>query len=343
MSDGEGRAGTTLADRYRVSERLGTLLQANLYRAEDLTGEKPVTLLVLERPHVPTVEIGDAIVAELTEAAGGPHHPALVEILDSGRLEDGTVYAAAPVIDGRPAAALIEEAGAAPIEVERLKAILGGLLDGLGALHDIGRVHGAVGPDLVFAGEGGARLFPVSFRSLRESDAPTAPGLVMAAPEYMAPEQLTGGAVDERTDLYQLGCLIYALVAGRPPFQGDSPVAIMTQHLTGEIPPLPEGGESRGELDRVIARLLEKTPADRYASAAEVRAAMPESGAATTAPVAAEAPVVQSTDGPAPRPSIPDEPRPAPGTPLNGGAGRVWLAIAVLLLVAGLLAIWFAR
>jgi hypothetical protein len=304
MSDRGGRVDTTIAGRYRVTERAGTLLQADLYRGEHTDDGAPVMVLLLERQHVPTAEIVTAVVDELTEAKAGPQHPALIEVREAGALDDGGVYAVA-AIEGVPATALIARAEAAPIEWPRLQAIIAGVLDGLVALHQAGRTHGAVGPELVFASGDGARLFPVSFRSLREADAPTAPGLVMSAPEYMAPEQVMGQETDARTDLYQVGCLVHALITGQPPFRGDTAIAAMMQHVSGAIPELPaERLPTEPDLAAIVRRLLDKRPENRFGSAAEVRDAL---GAA----------------GP-PAPSPDDQPALTALEPVGGGTARTF-------------------
>ncbi|XXX71989.1 serine/threonine-protein kinase [Sorangium sp. So ce134] len=226
-------------------------------------------------------------------------HPAIVEVRGVGALDDGRPYIAMEWVDGRTLAAELRAHGAlSPAEAAALLEEVGGAL---AAAHAIGVVHRDVKAQNVMirpaAGGGGARgVKLVDFGIAKLLHPPgrargeRSSSLIVGTPLTMAPEQILGGAVDARTDIYAVGLLAYQLVTAELPFQGADAVETEEMHLRAPPPRPSERAPVSAAFDAVVRRCLAKEPADRYASVPELLAALRGAVAATGLGGAAAAP-----------------------------------------------------
>jgi len=266
-----------LAGRYILEGEAGRGGMAVVHRARDVgRDDRHVALKVLR------TTVGDrgalrfrreiALAAEL-------HHPRIVSVLDSGE-SAGRLWYAMPFIDGETLGARLRRVQR--LDIPDVLRLMREIADALGYAHARGVIHRDLKPDNILVSDDGAIIadFGVAkallVASTREGDSidegETTEGIRLGTPLYMAPEQITGRSTDHRIDLYALGVVAYQLVTGVTPFHG-SRQDIATGHLSRRPPSI--GGRRAGvprRLDRLIMRLLEKKPADRPASAANVSA-----------------------------------------------------------------------
>jgi hypothetical protein len=253
---------------YRIERPLGEGGMATVYLATQLSLDRRVALKVLSREacrdeaQALRFEREARLIAAL-------EHPHIVGIFEVGRSADGRPYYAMPYMpNGDLASAGIVGNEAAVIEV--LEKILGALEHA----HARGIVHRDVKPaNVLFDGYGQPRLadFGIARPAPADCGRLTGEGLALGSGYYMAPEQARGLEVDARADLYSVGVMAYELLTGELPFQGPDPLALALQHLTAPIPRLPA---SLSHWQTFIDRALAKAPAERFASAAEMRAAL---------------------------------------------------------------------
>ena len=310
---------------------------AVVYRARDLRHDRPVAIKVL-RPELAASLGADRFLREIRVAAR-LQHPHILSLIDSGEVapEAGVgapvLWYAMPLVEGESLRDRLRAGGAQPLpDVLRWTAELA---DALAYAHAHGIVHRDLKPENVLlsvaGGEPGmpAHALLADFGVARAletsaSDRLTESGLALGTPAYMSPEQSLGeGTVDGRSDLYSLGCVLYELLTGEPPYTGPTAQAIVAKRLTDPVPSARRLRESvPPALDRVLARLLAKSPADRYSSAAELSAAL--AGVSAADDGTAIAPARRST---------------------RRGAPRAMLIAAGLLvvLVVALAAAWIAR
>jgi len=262
--------GRTLAGRYRLIERLGRGGFGEVWRAEDSTLQRDVAVKVL------TVGGESAEVERFTREAHALAqlaHPNVVAVYDSGS-DDGTAFVVMQLLSGPNLATLIAED--APLPVAMAVDLTRQAAAGLAAAHATGIVHRDVTPaNLILDGD---TLKLVDFgvaRLATSSTALTMTGTVFATPSYVSPEQAEGRPADARSDIYSLGCVLYALLAGEPPFTAEHPIGVVQQHITQEPVPI---GARRGDipvaLDALLASMLAKDPNARPASAEEVERAL---------------------------------------------------------------------
>jgi len=192
-------------------------------------------------------------------------HPHTVEVYDYGALEDGTPYFTMEVISGQG----LDET--LPLPSERVRTVLSGLLRALAFIHAQGYVHGDLKPENVRVTTDG--VVKIMDFGLMER-AGRAGGPIRGTLFYLAPEVARGGQVDQRADLYSLGAVAYHLLAGHPPYQGETAIALIKAHLEAPVPPFDPDLTIDEDLARVITRLLAKDPLRRYQSAGEVLTAL---------------------------------------------------------------------
>jgi beta-lactam-binding protein with PASTA domain/predicted Ser/Thr protein kinase len=261
----------TLFDgRYRIIRRLGSGGMANVYLAEDQELGRRVAIKILNERHASDEQFIERFRREAKNAAA-LSHPNIVSIYDRGEAE-GTYYIAMEHLDGRNLKELLQARGPAPVRiaVEYARQILGALR----FAHRKGIVHRDIKPHNVLVDAEG-RLKVTDFGIARAGAASqmTEAGSIVGTAQYLSPEQARGGAVDQRSDLYSVGIVLYELVTGKVPFSGDSPVEIAMKHLSAK-PPL--ASETRKDiprdLDLVVMRALAKDPDERYQSADEMDA-----------------------------------------------------------------------
>jgi serine/threonine-protein kinase len=149
--------------------------------------------------------------------------------------------------------------------------------DALEAAHAAGVVHRDLKPDnILIDAEDRVRVIDFGVAKVATMGGLTMTGVVMGTPEYMAPEQMRAKTVDGRSDLYSLGAVVFHMLAGKPPYDGDSPIAVGLAHCTDPLPNLGELRELPEAWVRFVERAMQKRPEDRFATAAEMRAALPD-------------------------------------------------------------------
>jgi eukaryotic-like serine/threonine-protein kinase len=260
----------TLFDgRYRIQRKLGAGGMADVYLAEDQELGRRVAIKILNSRHGNDDQFIERFRREAKNAAA-LNHPNIVSIYDRGEAED-TYYIAMEFLDGRTLKELIVGRGAAPINVaiEYARQILSALR----FAHRHGIVHRDIKPHNVLVdGEGRVKVTDFGIARAGTSQM-TETGSIVGTAQYLSPEQARGGEVDPRSDLYSLGVVLYELLTGKTPFDGETPVEIAMKHLSN--PPKPPSKlrpEIPPELDMVVLRALAKNPDDRYQSADEMEA-----------------------------------------------------------------------
>jgi serine/threonine-protein kinase len=348
--------GQVVAARYRVEELLALGGMGAVFRAEHVHMRKEVALKLL---HPSTENLPELVTRFERESVVGAHvsHPNVCQATDFGKLDDGSHYLVLEFVHGRTLHEVLKKDG--PMDPTRAARIAIQIAAGLGAAHELGIVHRDVKPANVMVEDGPdahvkivdfglAKLPPERFR-IEEKLSITSTGTVFGTVAYMAPELARGmHAVDHRSDLYALGVVVYQMLAGKHPFEGEDSVEIFRHHCKTPVPPMSKRAPDRTvppELEAVARKLLEKTPATRYQSAAEVVAALEEAcpDAVPAAPAAHMVSGRHTSQILAPRdigPPSDASPQPAvaPAPEKRGSRGGLWLVGIAALLAAGVYA-----
>ncbi len=256
------------AERYRVEARIGQGGMAEVYRGFDPALDRTVAIKVL----LPPYDRDAGFVARFrreAQAAARLSHPNIVGVYDTGADGD-TQYIVMEYIEGRTLASFLA-GGGKPTPMQAVE--LGDKIAGaLAAAHAQGIVHRDIKPaNVMVTREGAVKVMDFGIARL-QSDA-TAPqtSSVIGTPAYFSPEQAQGLPVDARSDIYSLGCVLYELLAHRPPFTGDTPVAIAYKQVNeSPVPPSQVNPDVSPRLDAVVMKCMAKNPANRYQSAAEL-------------------------------------------------------------------------
>ena len=263
--------GRSIGDRYRVVARLGRGGMGALYRAHDTTLDRSVAVKVLNPALVAEPTVAQRFDREAL-AVSRLDHPNCVRVFDAGAMPDGGKYIVMQLLEGRELRHVIAEG---PIAPARAVDLAMQVLRGLEHAHRRGLVHRDLKPENVFVvvdddGREVVKLVDFGIVKLLSGDDQklTRAGLVFGTPRYMSPEQVTGGKIDERADLYAVGVLLFEMLTGAPPFDADQAGMLMRMHVLSDVPPLPESVPA--DVRAIVLRLLEKSPSDRFASAREV-------------------------------------------------------------------------
>src|ERR671938_1779887 len=261
--------GTVFDGRYRILRKLGAGGMADVYLAEDQELGRRVAIKILNDRHANDDQFIERFRREAKNAAA-LNHPNIVSIYDRGEAED-TYYIAMEFLDGRTLKELIVSRGAAPINVaiEYARQILSALR----FAHRHGIVHRDIKPHNVLVdGEGRVKVTDFGIARAGPSQM-TEEGSIIGTAQYLSPEQAQGANVDQRSDVYSLGIVLYELLTGSVPFNGDTPVEIAMKHLSAlPEPPSARRPEIPRDLDLIVLRALAKDPDDRFQSAAEMDA-----------------------------------------------------------------------
>jgi tRNA A-37 threonylcarbamoyl transferase component Bud32 len=286
---------------------------------------------------------GDLVARFFNEAraATAVRHPAIVDVYDVGFLEDRRAYIVMEYLEGESLAARIRRGCAT---VEATLTIVRAIARALQAVHARGIVHRDLKPDNLFLvpdpetpGRERVKILDFGIAKLNEppgSIGPTTTGMLLGTPIYMSPEQCRGDrTIDHRTDLYALGCVAYEMLCGQPPFSGDAPGDVIARHQYVEPAPLRRlRSDVPAGVDRLVMRLLEKRPADRYRNAADVVRAIDGLLAPTAAVIGDLLPTLSTSMG-ATAATRSGEPPAAPRRRLGVLAGAATAAIALLILL----------
>ena len=277
---------SALAGRYRLEREIGRGGMAIVFLAADLRHDRRVAIKVM-RPEV-AISLGRERFLREIHIAAGLSHPNILPLHDSGEA-GGVLFYVMPYVDGE---SLRER-----IVRERKMSLEGALLiarevsDALGHAHRQGVVHRDIKPENILLSSGHALVadFGIARALHAARGGTTETGVALGTPTYMSPEQIAGNELDGRSDVYSLGCVLYEMLAGLPPFAGP-PEAVMARHLMDPAPPVRTlRPDLPAWVDPVVARALAKVPADRFADAAALAAALSPSSATieiATRPVA---------------------------------------------------------
>jgi serine/threonine-protein kinase len=261
--------GTLFDGRYQIVRKLGAGGMADVYLAEDQELGRRVAIKILNDRHANDEQFVERFRREAKNAAALSHSN-IVSIYDRGEAE-GTYYIAMEYLDGRSLKELLLSRGDAPIAVvvEYARQILSALR----FAHRHGIVHRDIKPHNVLVdGEGRVKVTDFGIARAGTSQM-TEAGSIVGTAQYLSPEQARGGDVDQRSDLYSLGVLMYEMLTGAVPFSGDTPVEIAMKHLSQTPePPSTRRHDIPRELDMVVMRALAKDPDDRYQTAEEMEA-----------------------------------------------------------------------
>jgi serine/threonine-protein kinase len=257
--------GTELAGRYLIERELGAGGMAIVFLAKDLQHDRHVALKVL-RPELAAVIGADRFLAEIKTTAH-LQHPHILALYDSGRV-DGTIYYVMPFVDGESLRDRLRREKQLPVDTAlRITREVAGALD---YAHRQGVIHRDIKPENILLHEGQALVadFGIALAASRVGDRMTETGMSLGTPEYMSPEQAMGErTIDARSDVYALGCVLYEMLAGEPPFTGPTLQSIVAKVLTEETPEITAVRRSvPPHVAEAIRGALEKLPADRFES-----------------------------------------------------------------------------
>ena len=262
-------SGTLFASRYRVTRKLGGGGMADVYLAEDQELGRRVAVKILHERYANDDQFVERFRREATHAAG-LSHPNIVSIFDRGEA-DGSYFIVMEYVEGRTLKELIRGRGPCPIPVAI--AYTRQILSGLRYAHRNGVIHRDIKPhNVIVDSEGVVKVADFGIARAGVSQM-TEEGAIIGTAQYLSPEQARGAPVDQTSDLYSTGIVLYELLTAEVPFSGDTPVEIAMKHLS-EVPEPPSAlrAEVPDDLDNVVLRALSKEPADRYQSAAAMDA-----------------------------------------------------------------------
>jgi serine/threonine protein kinase len=265
-----------LNGRYELEGVVGRGGMAEVYQARDIRLDRIVAIKTL-RAELARDQIFQARFRREAQSAASLNHPSIVALYDTG--EDTATGVPVPYIvmefvDGRTVRDLLQDGH--KLLPERSLEIIDGVLRALDYSHQAGIVHRDIKPGNVMVTRNGdikVMDFGIA-RAMSDAQATmTQTAQVIGTAQYLSPEQARGERVDARSDLYSAGCLLYELLTGRPPFTGDSPVAIAYQHVReNPVPPSRVDPDVPPWADAIVLKAMAKSPADRYQSAADMRA-----------------------------------------------------------------------
>jgi beta-lactam-binding protein with PASTA domain/tRNA A-37 threonylcarbamoyl transferase component Bud32 len=257
--------------RYELTHLIARGGMAQVYRAMDRQLDRPVALKVL----FPELSVDRTFVERFrreAQAAANLSHPNIVPVFDWGE-DDGAYFIVMEFIDGRPLSAVLRDPE--PMPPGQIASIGAGVAAALAFAHRHGVIHRDVKPgNVLITPDGGVKVTDFGIaRAVNTEESLTQTGAVMGTAAYFSPEQAEGKGVDARSDIYSLGVVLYEMAVGRPPFTGDSPVAVASKHVR-DTPVLPRvvNPAVPAALEAVVMKAMAKNPADRYGSAEELRA-----------------------------------------------------------------------
>jgi serine/threonine protein kinase len=262
------RLATLLADRYRIVREIGSGGMATVYLAHDVRHDRKVALKVL-KPELAAVIGGARFLAEIKTTAN-LQNPHILSLHDSGEI-DGTVFYVMPFVDGESLRDRLTREKQLPIP-DAIRISLA-VADALQYAHSHGVIHRDIKPENILLHDGHAVVadFGIALAASSAGSRMTETGMSLGTPHYMSPEQAMGERdLDARTDIYALGCVLYEMLTGQPPFTGPTAQSIVAKVIT-EKPVLPSKLRStvNEQLDDAVLTALEKLPADRFGTAAD--------------------------------------------------------------------------
>ncbi|NMB77395.1 MAG: protein kinase [Myxococcales bacterium] len=326
--------GVVLDGRYQILEAIGDGAAGAVFRARQLNVDRDVAVKVLALDDIPKEMLSEVVSRFENEARviSRLRHPHTIRLYDFGRTPDGRLFLVMELLRGTPLDRLLSRG---PLDERRTLRILRQVSEALVEAHQEGIIHRDLKPQNIFleqvGGQEECKILDFGIARAPSQTLRTQQGTVIGTPAFMSPEQAQGQPLDARSDLYSLGVVAYQCLSGRLPFSADTPVGVLVKHVTEPPPPLsslePPIKISEG-LERLIMRLLAKSPAERPADAREVREAVRllehRSDETGLAPVSASA--------------LPEK----TGREQNRGRGLVWVATGGVALFAALVFLLFA-
>ena len=259
-----------LADRYELGPALGEGGMARVHRGYDRHLRRPVAIKVLAPPYDRDRGFVERFRREARSAAG-LSHPNVVSVFDSGSYH-GTHFIVTELVEGET---LADRLRRGPMPPEEAVAVAVDVCRALEAAHARGLIHRDVKPgNVMLLPDGRVKVVDFGIARAAGSDTLTGTGVVLGSTAYLAPEQASGQPVDERADLYALGCVLYEMLTGAVPFRADTPVATMYRHVNEDPPPPSSIRPVSAGLEAVVLRCLEKDPRRRFRSAADLEHAL---------------------------------------------------------------------
>lgn len=256
-----------LDNRYEIIRRLGSGGMADVYLARDIQLGRQVAIKVLYKRYARDEEFVARFRRE-AQSAAALNHPHIVSIYDRGEAED-SYYIAMEYLEGRSLKDVIDEEG--PLQPARAIGFAEQILRALQFAHENNVIHRDIKPHNIVINDRG-QLKVTDFGIARAGSSPsvTETGSIIGTAQYLSPEQAKGKAVEQSSDLYSLGIVLYEMLTGRVPFEGENPVAIALKHLSDEpVPPQALVPDVPDNLNAVVMRSLAKDTRDRYPSAEE--------------------------------------------------------------------------
>lgn len=264
---------TALADRYRLEQELGHGGMATVFVARDLKHGRQVALKVL-RPELGAVLGPERFVREIAIAAGFTH-PHILPLYDSG-VAAGLLYYVMPLVEGESLGARLGRER--QLSVEDAVRIASEIADALEYAHSHGVLHRDIKPENILLESGHAVVSDFGIARAVEAaggERLTQSGIAVGTPIYMSPEQAAAEPdIDGRSDVYSLGCVVYEMLAGEPPYRAATAQALFAKRLSEPVPHLRTVRDVPEALDRAVTKALAKSPADRFPTARAFRAAL---------------------------------------------------------------------
>ena len=258
------------SNRYELTHLIARGGMAQVYRARDRLLDRPVALKVL----FPELSVDRTFVERFrreAQAAANLSHPNIVPVFDWGE-DNHTYFIVMEFVDGQPLSAVLRSGG--PLPPRRVADIGANVASALAYAHRHGVVHRDVKPgNVLITAEGQVKVTDFGIaRAVNTEESLTQTGAVMGTATYFSPEQAEGAGVDARSDIYSLGVVLFEMTTGRPPFLGDSPVAVASKHVRDQ-PPLPRDLDPSvpPALEAVIMTAMAKSPANRYPTADDLK------------------------------------------------------------------------
>ncbi len=303
---------------YRILEPLGAGGMGVVYKAEDTRLKRLVALKFLPVALGQDPEAKNRLVQE-AQAASALDHPNICTIYEINETEDGQLFLAMACYDGETLKSRLAR-GAMPVDAAL--SLFTSVVRGVAAAHDAGIIHRDIKPaNIIVTSRGDVKLLDFGIAKLQGQTSMTRTGMTLGTVAYMSPEQVMGGPIDARSDVWSLGALLFEMLAGRPPFAGPGDAAVL-HAIASTSPPVisdvrPDAPPAIG---RIVARALEKEPAARFASAGEMLRELDALHAVHATTAAHAAPIAPAA-----------------------AAGRgPWLAVAAVVLAVVAAGGWFA-
>jgi len=266
-----------LGGRYELGDPLGRGGMAEVRRAQDLTLGRPVAVKMLSAQLA-----GDPVFRSRfrreAQAAASLSHPTIVAVFDTGEQSDpdtglSVPYIVMELVEGRTLRAVMT--GGHQLPHKRALEVAQGVLEALSHSHDAGIIHRDIKPaNVMLTPSGDVKVmdFGIARAVADTSSNLTQTAAVIGTAQYLSPEQARGEAVDQRSDVYSTGCLLYEMLVGRPPFMGESAISVVYQHVReAPVPPSQHNPLVHPQVEAITLKALAKDPADRYQSAREMK------------------------------------------------------------------------